>query len=46
MLSKKSSYGLMTDLGLNIVDCYQNMPKVCSYAIFQIFKHHFLVKFG
>ena len=36
----------MTDLGLNIVDCYQNMPKVCSYAIFQIFKHHFLVKFG
>ena len=36
----------MTDLGLNIVDCYQNMPKVCRYAIFQIFTHHFLVKFG
>ena len=31
----------MTDLGLNIVDCYQNMPKVCRYAIFQILKKKF-----
>lgn len=35
---------------LNIVDCHLkhalNMPKAYRYAMFQIFTHHFLVKFG
>ncbi len=44
-ITQEHAFGVFLMI-LNIVDCYQNMPKVCRYAIFQIFTHHFLVKFG